>query len=103
MVYTIRGRLYEVFSPVQVTQRFVKQELVLQVDKEYLRFELHNQGLQQLQGLAAGQEVEIHFRLQGRKWLTPQGEVKYLVSLVVETIQPVEPLPSASSEDFWDL
>lgn len=100
MVYTIRGRLYEVFVPTQVTQKFIKQEIVVQVEKEYLRFELHNQGLHQLRGLAKGQEVEIQFRLQGRKWLTPQGEVKYLVSLVVETIQPVE--VSGSSEDFWD-
>ena len=43
-----------------------------------------------LDTLQVGQRVNVHFNLQGREWISPQGEVKYFNTVVgwkIELIQ----------------
>ena len=90
----IQGRIKQIFAPESVGQNgFQKRDLVITTEEQYpsdiiIQFTQSKCAL--LDTLQVGQRVKIHFNLQGREWISPQGEVKYFNTVVgwkIELIQ----------------
>ncbi|HFA9665317.1 TPA: DUF3127 domain-containing protein [Neisseria gonorrhoeae] len=93
----IQGRIKTIFATETVGQNgFQKRDLVITTDGQYpqdiiIQFQQGNCAV--LDRFQVGQIVKIHFNLQGRKWTSPQGEVKYFNTVVgwkIEIVQPTQ-------------
>lgn len=88
----IKGKLLEVFETVQVKDTFRKREFVVEYAEnpqypELVKFELIQEKCDLLDGMNAGDEVQVFFNLKGRKWTDPQGQTKYFNSLQAWKLQ----------------
>ena len=90
----IQGRIKQIFASESVGQNgFQKRDLVITTEEQYpndiiIQFTQSKCAL--LDTLQVGQRVKVHFNLQGREWISPQGEVKYFNTVVgwkIELIQ----------------
>jgi hypothetical protein len=86
------GRIHTVFDVKQVTERFRKREFVVELADnprypQLVLFQLSGDRCENLDGLSAGDEVQIEFSLRGREWKSPSGELKYFNSLDVWTLE----------------
>ena len=90
----IQGRIKVIFAPESVgANGFQKRDLVITTEEQYpndiiIQFTQNKCAL--LDTLQVGQRVKVHFNLQGREWISPQGEVKYFNTVVgwkIELIQ----------------
>ena len=110
------GKLYAIFDTKQITERFRKRELVVELAgneryPQYVLFQLTGDRCEQLDEFRIGDEVRLDFSLRGREWKSPQGEVKYFNSLDVWTIEHAndsrrdddEPPPPAEPPEGIDL
>ena len=98
---------------VQISDRFKKREFVVNIDEESqypqpILCQLTQDRCSKLDNFEAGDKVKVDFYLKGREWQSPQGDVKYFISVDAWTIEklsgeaPVEnkqapseiPLPS---------
>ena len=100
----IKGKILELSDTVQVKETFRKREFILEYSEnpqypEFIKFELIQDKCDLLDGMEAGQEVEVHFNLKGRKWTDPQGQVKYFNSLQAWRIDPAQTSPMADGAD----
>jgi single-strand DNA-binding protein len=91
MAMEVTGKLRTIFDTKQVSERFTKRELVLELaDGKYpqsVLFQLTGDRCAILDQFQVGDEVRIEFNLRGREWKSPQGEVKYFNSLDVWRIE----------------
>jgi hypothetical protein len=97
------GRLHAKFEPQQITERFRKQEFVVELEPnsrypQYVSFQLTGDRCGQIDGYQVGDEISVEFTLRGREWTSPQGEVKYFNSLEVWGIEGQK--SQAPVEDF---
>lgn len=90
----IQGRIKTIFATETVGENgFQKRDLVITTEEQYpndiiIQFTQSKCAL--LDTLQVGQRVNVHFNLQGREWISPQGEVKYFNTVVgwkIELIQ----------------
>ena len=90
----IQGRIKQIFAPESVgANGFQKRDLVITTEEQYpndiiIQFTQSKCAL--LDTLQVGQRVKVHFNLQGREWISPQGDVKYFNTVVgwkIELIQ----------------
>ena len=90
----IQGQIKVIFATETVGQNgFQKRDLVITTDGQYpqdiiIQFAQGNCAL--LDNLRIGQIVKIHFNLQGREWISQQGDIKYFNTIVgwkIELIQ----------------
>ena len=92
MAMEVTGKLRAIFETKQVSERFTKRELVLELaDGKYpqsVLFQLTGDRCAILDQFQVGDEVRLEFNLRGREWRSPQGEVKYFNSLDVWSIAP---------------
>lgn len=59
---------------------FQKRELVITTDDQYpqpILIEFHKEKCDILDNYSIGQKVEIGINLQGREWISPNGEIRY--------------------------
>lgn len=93
MAMEVTGKLRAIFDTKQVSERFTKRELVLElIDGKYpqsVLFQLTGDRCAALDQFQVGDEVRLEFNLRGREWRSPQGEVKYFNSLDVWRIEGV--------------
>ena len=92
----IQGKLLEIFDTVAVSERFKKREFILEYAEnpqfpEFLKFEVIQEKCELLEQFEMGQAVEVSFNLKGRKWTSPQGEVRYFNSLQAWKMMPSTP------------
>lgn len=83
--YEATGTLYKKFDAEQITPRFRKRELVVELPGRYpqvVSFELTGDRCELLDDYEVGDEVSVVFRLKGREW-TGRGETRYFNSLDV--------------------
>ena len=90
---------------IQATQTygqkgFKKREMVLTIPGKYdqhilIEFTQDNCGL--LDQFSVGQNVKISININGREWVSPQGETKYFNSIQGWRIEAVEASTSAPS------
>lgn len=89
----IQGRIKQIFAESVGQNGFQKRDLVITTEEQYpsdiiIQFTQSKCAL--LDTLQVGQRVKVHFNLQGREWISPQGEVKYFNTVVgwkIELIQ----------------
>lgn len=90
----IQGRIKVIFATETVGQNgFQKRDLVITTDGQYpqdiiIQFAQGNCAL--LDNLRIGQIVKIHFNLQGREWISQQGDIKYFNTVVGWKIELVQ-------------
>ncbi|TNF33735.1 MAG: DUF3127 domain-containing protein [Deltaproteobacteria bacterium] len=99
--YVATGVLYKKHDAQQITDRFRKRELVLELPGRYpqlVAFELTNDRCEALDAFEIGDELKVTFRLRGREWTGRGGEVRYFNSLDVLDLARVgpEPVPAAA-------
>ena len=78
------------FETQQVTERFDKRELVVELagrHPQLLLFQLTGKRCADLDGFNLGDEVRVEFSLRGREWTGRQGEVRYFNSLEVSKLE----------------
>ncbi|MBF0278219.1 MAG: DUF3127 domain-containing protein [SAR324 cluster bacterium] len=89
----IQAKIIELFETVEVSDRFRKREFVVEFAEnpqypEYIKFEMVQEKCELLDHFKIGDEIEVSFNLKGRKWNSPQGEVKYFNSLQAWKLTP---------------
>ena len=97
------GRLHAKFEAKQITERFRKQEFVVQLEPDsrypqFVMFQLTGDRCGQIDDYQVGDEVSIEFTLRGREWTSPKGDVKYFNSLEVWSIEGQKSKPAP--DDF---
>ena len=91
-IYPIKGKIYKVLPLQKKTDRFSKQEVIIQVtnptDKgtfiEYIRLQCINDKIQQLDGANKGDFVMGKYTISGRKTGTGEDETFYTNLDVIE-------------------
>jgi len=91
MAMEATGKLRVIYETKQISERFTKRELVLElIDGKYpqsVLFQLTGDRCAMLDQFQVGDEVRVEFNLRGREWKNPQGEIKYFNSLEVWRIE----------------
>ena len=76
----ITGILEHVTDIVTISQTFEKRDIVIKTNEKYpqeIIVQLSNDKINELSGLRLGDLVEVKINIRGRKWVSPQGEIKY--------------------------
>ncbi len=83
--YSIKGTVCAITVTKQVSDRFRKRDLIIDVpDGKYpqvISFQVSNDRCDMIDGFATGDEITVEFNLRGREWKSPAGEVKYFNTL----------------------
>lgn len=84
-MFKLTGTVKVVNPTVQVSEKFSKREFVVTDNSSMYPQDIMFQSTQDkcalLDGIQAGETVEVSFNLRGREWTSPQGEVKYFNTL----------------------
>ncbi len=107
----VQGLIKEIFDTKQYGNNgFQKRQVVITTQEQYpqpliIDFIQDKTGL--LDAFQKGELVNISINLRGREWTSPQGEVKYFVSIQGWRIQRVNEQPNTGNtpppEDFEPL
>ncbi|MCB9737373.1 MAG: DUF3127 domain-containing protein [Deltaproteobacteria bacterium] len=84
--YEATGILYKKMEAEQITPRFRKRELVLELPGRFPQlvcFELTGDRCEMIDGFDLGEELVLTFRLKGREWTGRGGEARYFNGLDV--------------------
>jgi hypothetical protein len=107
----LTGLLIVKFDTVQVTQKFVKREFLLQTTGETypqkIIIQLTQENVNILDGFNEGDQIEVFINIRGREWAKPEtGEIKYFNSLDAWRINRVgnqqapTPTPPRTADDL---
>lgn len=98
----IQGQIKVIFATETVGQNgFQKRDLVITTEEQYpndiiIQFTQSKCAL--LDTLQVGQRVKVHFNLQGREWISQQGDIKYFNTVVGWKIELVQTTNVAQSQ-----
>ncbi len=72
------GKLHAKFEAQQITERFRKQEFVIQLEPnsrypQFVSFQLTGDRCGQIDEFQVGDEISVEFTLRGREWTSPKG------------------------------
>lgn len=105
-MYELKGTIKVKKDTQQVSDKFRKREFVVSDnDPQYpqvIQFELTQDRCSLLDDYNVGDDVQVTFNVRGREWTSPQGDVRYFVSLNAWRIEnlgqaePTAPAPSAA-------
>jgi len=89
---TVEGKIYKIFDTVNVSEKFSKKEFVLEINNnqayvQKVLFTLIMDKVDLLDGIEEGNDVEVNYQLNGKEWISPNGEVKFFNTLSVSGIQ----------------
>lgn len=84
-MFKLTGTIKVVMDTNQVTDSFKKREFVVTDNSSMypqdILFQLTQDKCGLIEGYKAGDIVDVNFNVRGREWTSPQGEVRYFVSL----------------------
>ena len=70
--FEIRGTIYEIFESVKYSEKFEKQDFVLEIkDGAYtqlIKFQVINERIDQMAKIRVGHDVTVKFNLNGREY-----------------------------------
>ena len=76
----VQGKVKVVGASQEVSATYKKRELVVTTEEQYpqhISIEFAQDKCDLLNTIAVGDTVKAHINLQGREWVSPQGETKY--------------------------
>lgn len=104
---TIKGKVELIKEPwTNTAGTYTKREIVVDTGYRFpnpVMVTFKNNAISRLDGVTVGDMVEIPFAIDGRKWQSPDGAVKYfteVVGLGLEVKHAAEP-PQAVTEATW--
>lgn len=80
----ITGKIERIGEAQNVSATFKKRELVVRTEEQYpqpLMIEFTQDKTSLLDNYKVGDQVSVSINIRGREWKSPQGEMKYFVSL----------------------
>ncbi|TPV96758.1 MAG: DUF3127 domain-containing protein [Myxococcales bacterium FL481] len=80
----LTGTVKHVFDTKQISASFRKRELVVTTEDKFpqtVLVEFTQDKVSLLDRVKPGEQVKVEFNIRGREWTSPQGQVKYFVSL----------------------
>lgn len=80
----VKGKIEFIEETKRVSDKLSKKMFVVTTADKYpqsIPMELMNDKCSLVDNLGIGSEVTAHVNLRGRKWVNPQGEVKYFGSV----------------------
>lgn len=84
-MFKLQGTIKLVKDTQQVSGTFSKREFVVTESSSMypqdILFEATQDKCSMLDGYNNGENVEVSFNIRGREWTSPQGEVRYFVTL----------------------
>lgn len=84
-MFKLTGTVKVLNDTVQVSDKFSKREFVVTENSSMYPQDILFQATQDkcslLDAVQVNDQVEVSFNIRGREWTSPQGEVKYFVSL----------------------
>jgi len=94
-VFSVRGKIIEIFEAKELTQTFKKREFVLEYTPnpqypQYIKFDLQNDYCNLIDNFKKNDEVEVFFDLRGKPYTNKNGETIYFTNLVVWKILSVD-------------
>jgi single-strand DNA-binding protein len=100
MAHEVTGTVIRIGNTVKVSERFTKRELIVEIadNPKYpqpVQFEASKDRCDLLDKVRVGDEVRIDYDLRGRKWESPQGEVKYFNTLNVWKVEVTKAAPAS--------
>lgn len=105
MAHEVTGKLHKIFDVQQVTDKFSKRELVLELGGKYpqlVLFQLTGKRCGDIDDCRVGDTLRVEFALRGREWKGRQGEIRYFNSLDVLKLERAEG-PSGSTSSPPDV
>ncbi len=88
------GKIEKIYDEVRRSETFTLREFILHVpnprDSRYdnhVKFQLNNDRTSMINEFHEGDEVLVSFDLSGREWTSPEGEVRYIGSIVAWRIE----------------
>lgn len=85
MSYSTKGKVISIQDPIQVTEKFMKRTVILSVIEgtyeQKPSFEFTQDKCDLLNSVEEGQELTVHWNLNGREWISPSGETKHFNTL----------------------
>lgn len=106
---TVRGKVHVIDETKTFGKNgFRKRMVVLENDEgrftAYIPIDFVQDACDTVDDLKVGQEVEITYRLGGRKWQRdPQSEVKYFLSAEAQSFRVLDGGTSATDDDLDDV
>ena len=99
----ITGTIHEIKDLQQISDTFKKRSCIVTYIEnpqypEYITFDFVQEQCGLLDDFQAGQNVEVHFNLKGRKWTSPAGEIRYFNTLQAWRILALQPNSSGETD-----
>ena len=109
----ITGKVHEILDLETFGSGFQKRSLILETNPQYPQYpniEFVQDKIDLLDHYKVGDEVTVHFNVNGRRWESPTRDVKYFNSLVAWRIEKAgdgtetseRNLPTASAEEAFN-
>ncbi len=99
--YKITGTVRAITPTKQVSAKFSKREIVLDVEDgkypQIVCLEVHNDRCSDVDVFQVGQEVTAEFNVRGREWRSPTGDIKYFTTLAAWKFEAIGKATPAST------
>jgi hypothetical protein len=101
----LQGKLVEIFATQEVSEKFSKREFVVEYAEnptypQTIKFEASQDKCSILDALKAGDEINLHYNLNGREWTDKNGIVQVFNTLSIwkfEVVGSGSPAPAQTS------
>ncbi|MCF8370585.1 MAG: DUF3127 domain-containing protein [Bacteroidales bacterium] len=105
MNFELTGKIIQIMELVQVSDRFKKQEFVIEKSEttgnfdftDYIKFQLTQDRTSLIQGYSVGDVVKVAFNIRGNKW-EKQGVVNYFTNLDAWRIEKVSETETGNNQ-----
>lgn len=94
----IKGKVHFIAEVKTISDKFRNRELVIETSESYPQFipiQAVNDRVSLYNGLSVGDSISVSVNVRGRKWVSPQGDTKYFISLEawrIEVTSATQPL-----------
>lgn len=81
----LTGRIIHIGKVNQITEKFKKQEFVIETEGDYpqfIQFDTQQDNVGLISDSTIGDLICVEFQVRGRKWVNPAGETKFFNTLV---------------------
>lgn len=102
----LKGTIKKIFETQEFASGFQKREFVLTVADnplypQHLKIEVIKDKCKLLDDCKVGQEVTVAINLNGNEWTSPDGDVRYFVSLLAWKIEKGAMTEPQAQEGDW--